>query len=101
MEVRKVDGKTLVVFDASEAEAKRQFERTLASEQTLEKTMEAFIKAIANLEQERRDGWTQLICRVAETLDVPKEILPEVLSYSWVYGGVEVPEVFAPKSGDN
>lgn len=50
MEIRKIDGKTYVVFSADEAKARIEFEKAMTSEDTLEKMVEALLKASVTLD---------------------------------------------------
>lgn len=97
MEIRRIDGRTYVVFSPDEAELQKKFETSMASEDTTEKLMESLLRAIAKLEQDRRAGWNQLAAEIVNLLNLKnREDLPAVLSYSWVYGGVEIPENLVP-----
>jgi len=93
MEVKKIDSRTYVVFSADEIKARIEFEQAMSSEDVLNKLIESLVRAITNLEQDKRTGWNQLTGEVVKLLNLKnRDDLPSVLSYSWLYGGIEIPE---------
>lgn len=87
---KEVDGRIFYCFDASEIEARREFERSMVAEDTLKQITQALMEASTEMYIKKLKAWESAKRQVELNLDEDDNINRFELEYNWILGGFTI-----------